>query len=176
MLSTKLHDTLAYTAGKNKMIWFRPLVGETCPCTSVQHGATETVSTYWNGFVCSAVVGRVCQCKISTKYGCSVITALDSTATGIGPGIIDHDIISSDTLRNYLNNELMLTLSHDSFPPTSGPQTLHQSNPFYSHPTLCQVPNVKVNSFPMSGNKSWQPIRRNIHSQHYIHSQHSRQG
>ena len=47
VLSTKLHDTLTYTAGKNKMIWFRPSVGETCACTSVQHGATETVSTYW---------------------------------------------------------------------------------------------------------------------------------
>jgi len=46
VLSTKLHDTLAYTAGKNKMIWFQPSVGKTCPCTSVQHGATETVSTY----------------------------------------------------------------------------------------------------------------------------------
>jgi len=44
--STKLHDTLAYTDGKNKMIWFRPSVGEICPCTSVQHGTTETVSTY----------------------------------------------------------------------------------------------------------------------------------
>jgi len=75
-LSTKLQDTLAYTAGKNKMIWFRPSVGETFPCTSVQHGATETSSTYLNAFVCSAVVVRVCQCKISDKYGCSVITAL----------------------------------------------------------------------------------------------------
>jgi len=76
VLSTKLHDTLAYTAGKNKMIWFRPSVGETYPCTSVQQGATETASTYLNAFVCSAVVGRVCQCKISAKYGCSVTTAL----------------------------------------------------------------------------------------------------
>jgi len=42
----KLHNTLAYTDGKKKMIWFRPSVGETRPCTSVQHGATETVSTY----------------------------------------------------------------------------------------------------------------------------------
>jgi len=55
------------------MIWFRPSVGETC--TSVQHGATETVSTYLNAFVCSTVVGRVRQCKISAKYGCSVTTA-----------------------------------------------------------------------------------------------------
>ena len=47
------------------------------PCTSVQHGATETVCTYWNAFVCSAVVGRVCQCKISAKYGCSVTTTLE---------------------------------------------------------------------------------------------------
>jgi hypothetical protein len=61
---------------KNKMIWFRPAVGETCPCTSVQHGAIEPVSTYLNAFVCSAVVGRVCQCKISAKYWCSVTTAL----------------------------------------------------------------------------------------------------
>ena len=76
MLSTKPHDTLAYTAGKNKMIWFRPSVGETCRCTSVQQGATETVSNYWNAFVCSAVVGRVRQCKISAKYGCSVTTSL----------------------------------------------------------------------------------------------------
>ena len=45
VLSTKLHDTPAYKAGK-KMFWFRPSVGETCPCTSVHHGATETVSTY----------------------------------------------------------------------------------------------------------------------------------
>ena len=29
-----------------------------------------------NAFVCSAVVGRVCQCKISAKYGRSVTTAL----------------------------------------------------------------------------------------------------
>jgi hypothetical protein len=63
VLCTKLRDTLAYTAGKNKMIWFRPSVGETCPCTSVQHGATETVSTNLNTFVCSAFVGRVGQCK-----------------------------------------------------------------------------------------------------------------
>ena len=61
---------------KNKMIWFRPSVGETCPCTSVQHGATETATTDLNAFVCSAVVGRVYQCKISAKYGCSVTTAL----------------------------------------------------------------------------------------------------
>jgi hypothetical protein len=54
----------------------RPSVGETCPCTSVQHGATDTVSTYLNAFVCSAVVGRACRCKISAKYGCSVTTAL----------------------------------------------------------------------------------------------------
>ena len=58
------------------MIWFRPSVGETCRCTWVQHGATETVSTYWNAFVCSAVEGRICQCQISAKYGCSVTTAL----------------------------------------------------------------------------------------------------
>jgi hypothetical protein len=45
VLSTKLHDTLAYTAGENKLIWFRPSVGETCLCTSVQPSATETVST-----------------------------------------------------------------------------------------------------------------------------------
>ena len=45
VLSTKLHDALAHTAGKNKMICFRPSVGETCRCRSVQHGATETVST-----------------------------------------------------------------------------------------------------------------------------------
>ena len=45
VFGSKLRDILAYTAGKNKMIWFRPSVGETCPCTSVQHGATETVST-----------------------------------------------------------------------------------------------------------------------------------
>jgi len=75
--STKLHDTLAYTDGQNKMIWFRPSVGETCPCTSVQHGTTETVSTYLNVFVFSADVGGVCQCKISAKYGCSVTVALD---------------------------------------------------------------------------------------------------
>jgi hypothetical protein len=61
---------------KNKITWFRLSVVETCPCTSVEHGATETVSTYLNAFVCSAVVGRVCQCKISAKYGCSVTTAL----------------------------------------------------------------------------------------------------
>ena len=60
---------------KNKMIWFRLSVGETYPCTSVQHGTTETASTYLNAFVCSAFVGRVCQCKISAKYGCSVNTA-----------------------------------------------------------------------------------------------------
>jgi hypothetical protein len=59
-----------------EMIWFRPSVGETCPCTSVQNGATETVSTYLNAFVCSAVFGSVCQCKISAKYGCSMTTAL----------------------------------------------------------------------------------------------------
>jgi hypothetical protein len=74
VLSTKLHDTLAYTAGK-KMIWFRPSVGETRPCTSVQHGATETVSIYFNAFVCSAVVGLVRQCKKSAKNGCSVTIA-----------------------------------------------------------------------------------------------------
>ena len=33
------------------MIWFRPSVGKTRPCTSVQHGTTETVSTYLNAFV-----------------------------------------------------------------------------------------------------------------------------
>jgi len=76
VFSTKLHDTLAYTDGKNKMIWFRPSVGETCPCTSVQHGTTETVSTYLNAFVFSADVGSVLQCKISAKYGCSVTVAL----------------------------------------------------------------------------------------------------
>jgi hypothetical protein len=65
MCLARNYATLAYTAGKNKMIWFRPSVGETCPCTSVQHGATETVCTYLNAFVCSAVVGRVCRCKIS---------------------------------------------------------------------------------------------------------------
>jgi len=75
-LSTKLHDTLAYMAGKNKIIGFRPSVGETCPCKSVQQGAAETVSTDLNAFVCSAVVGRVCRCKISAKYACSVTTAL----------------------------------------------------------------------------------------------------
>jgi len=76
VLSTKLQGTLAYTAGKNKMIWFRPSVSKTHPCTSVQHGATETVLTYLNTFVCSAIVGHVCHCKISAKYGCSVTTAL----------------------------------------------------------------------------------------------------
>ena len=76
VFSTKLHDALAHTAGKNKMILFRPSVGETCPCTSVQHGAAETVSTDLNAFVCSAVVGLVRQCKISAKYGRSVTTAL----------------------------------------------------------------------------------------------------
>ena len=60
------------------MILFRSSVGETCPCTSVQHGATETVA-----FVCSAVIGRVCQCKISAKYGCSVTTALVVYVDGI---------------------------------------------------------------------------------------------
>ena len=84
VFSTNLHDTLAYTAGKNKMIWFRLSVGETRPCTSVQHGATETVSSYLNAFVCSAVFCRVCQCKISAKYGCSVTIALDRAATGTG--------------------------------------------------------------------------------------------
>jgi hypothetical protein len=59
------------------MIWFRPSVGETCPCTSVQHGTTETVSTYLNACVFSADVGSVRQCKISAKYGCSVTVALD---------------------------------------------------------------------------------------------------
>jgi len=83
VLSTTLHDTLAYTARKNKMIWFRPSVGETCPCTSVQHGATETVSSYLNPFVCSAVVGRACQCKTSAKYGCSVTTALPNHVNGV---------------------------------------------------------------------------------------------
>ena len=58
VLSSKLHDTQAYTAGKNKMIWFRPSVGETCACTSVQHGATETISTYLNAFVC-----LFCRCR-----------------------------------------------------------------------------------------------------------------
>ena len=60
VFSTKLHDTLAYTDGKNKMIWFRPSVGETRPCTSVQHGATETVSTYLNAFV------FFCRCRQCT--------------------------------------------------------------------------------------------------------------
>ena len=69
-------STLAHTVGKNKMILFRLSIGETCPWTSVQHGDTETVSTYLNAFVCSAVVGCVCQCKMSAKYGCSVTTAL----------------------------------------------------------------------------------------------------
>ena len=72
VFSTKLHDTLTYTDGKNKMIWFRPSVGETRPCTSVQHGATETVSTSLNAFVFSADVGSVRQCKKSAKNGCSV--------------------------------------------------------------------------------------------------------
>ena len=58
------------------MIWFRPSVGETRPCTSVLHDAAETVSTGLNAFVCSAVVGRVCQCKISAKYGRSVTIRL----------------------------------------------------------------------------------------------------
>jgi hypothetical protein len=96
---------------KNKVIWLRPSVGETCPCTSVQHGATETVSTYltlnlltttivappsnaskWqmgfnsafkglNAFVCSAIFGRVCHCKISAKCGCSVTTAQEVPPT-----------------------------------------------------------------------------------------------
>ena len=57
------------------MIQFRQSVGETCPCTSVQRGFTQTVSTYLNAFVYSAVVGRVCQCKLSAKYGCSATTA-----------------------------------------------------------------------------------------------------
>ena len=69
------------------MIWFRPSVGETCRCTSVQHGATETVSTYWNAFVCSAVVCSICQCQISAKYGCSVSTALDIKSHTDWPGI-----------------------------------------------------------------------------------------
>jgi len=43
VLSTKLHDTLACTAIKNKMIWFWSSTNETHPCTSVQHGATETM-------------------------------------------------------------------------------------------------------------------------------------
>ena len=64
------------TEKKNKMIWFRPSVGETCPCTSVQHGTTDTVSTYSNAVVFSADVGSVRQCKISAKYGCSVTVAL----------------------------------------------------------------------------------------------------
>ena len=66
--------------------------------------------------------------------------ALDRAATVIGPRIIDHDIIPSVTLRNYLNNELILTLSHEGFPATSGPfhhsQPLHHLTPFYSHSTL----------------------------------------
>ena len=100
VFSTKLHDTLAYTAGKNKMIWFRPSVGETCPCTSVQHGATETVSTYLNAFVCSAVIGRVCQCKISGKYGCSVTIDLEIESW--------HEVHARSTL-NLLSFNLTLT-------------------------------------------------------------------
>jgi hypothetical protein len=66
------------------MIWFRPSVGKTCPCTSVQHGTTQTVSTYLNTFVFSADVGSVRHCKISAKYGCSVTVALDRAATETG--------------------------------------------------------------------------------------------
>jgi hypothetical protein len=81
VFTTKLHDTLAHTDGKNKMICFRPSVGETCPCTSVQDGTTETVSTSLNAFVFSADVGSVRQCKISAKYGCSVTVALLALCT-----------------------------------------------------------------------------------------------
>ena len=73
VFSMKLHDTLAYTDGKNKMIWFRPSVGESCPCTSVQHGTTETVSTYLNAFVFFLPMSAV---YASVKYGCSVTVAL----------------------------------------------------------------------------------------------------
>ena len=53
--------------------------------------------------------------------------ALDRTANAIGPRIIDLEIISSVTPRNYLNNELMLTLSHERFPSTSGPDRRSQN-------------------------------------------------
>ena len=84
VLSKKLHNTMAYTARENKMIWSRSSEGETCSCMSVQNGATETVSTYLMAFVCSAVVGRVWQCKIQAKHGCSVTTALPArTVVGV---------------------------------------------------------------------------------------------
>ena len=72
VLSTKPHDTLAYTAGKKQ----NDLVSTVSRRNMSLRFATETVSTYWNAFVCSAVVGRVRQCKISAKYACSVTTDL----------------------------------------------------------------------------------------------------
>jgi hypothetical protein len=77
MCLTRNYTTNRRTRPEKKMIWFRPSVDETCPCTSVQHGATETVSTYLNAFVRSAVVGILCQRKISAKYGFSLTTALE---------------------------------------------------------------------------------------------------
>ena len=77
VLGTKLRDTLAYTAWKKKKQ--NDLVSTVSRRNmSVHVGAARR---HWdrlhlNAFVCSAVVGRVCQCKISAKYGCSVTTAL----------------------------------------------------------------------------------------------------
>jgi hypothetical protein len=74
--STKLHETLAYTAGKKQ---------NDMASTFSQQNMSVHVSAarrHWdrlhlNAFVCSAAVGRVRRCKISAKYGCSVTTALD---------------------------------------------------------------------------------------------------
>ena len=115
VLSTKLHDTLTYTTGKNKMIWFRSSVGETCRCTLVQHGATETVSTYLDEFVCSAIVCRLCQCKISVKYGSSVTKALQGKSCVVREYALKKrchkanrsvalNCLSSKTIRNLPNH------------------------------------------------------------------------
>ena len=121
MCSARNHTTHWHTRPeKNKMIWFRPSVGETRPCTSVQHGATETVSTYWNAFVCSAVVGRVCQCQISAKYGCSVTTAYKSVTLAIPPKINYwlkqiHPNLSNIKLKHFIKLKLTITVYVQNF-------------------------------------------------------------
>ena len=118
MFSTKVRDTPANTAGKNKMIWFRSSVGETCRCTLVQHGATETVSTYLDEFVYSAIVCRLCQCKISVKYGSSVTTALQGKSCVVREYALKKrchkanrsvalNCLSSKTIRNLPNHWVM---------------------------------------------------------------------
>ena len=88
---------------------------------------------------------------------------LERAATGIGQRIIDHEIIPSVKRRNYLNNKLILTPSHESFPVTSGP--VHHSQPLL---TYLLTPWCRVLLEKLTGSAASQEIPRIFGTRRFI--------